>query len=393
MSAYRSAPHLATLVLLAALSPLSINMFLPSLAKIAVDLRTDYALASLSVSGYLAVTALVQLIAGPLSDRVGRRPVLIGTLSIFAFASLICAFADNIAVFLAFRMLQGGAVAGYALSMAIVRDTRPEREAAGLLGYIAMSMAVAPMMGPVLGGVLDTAFGWRTTFHLYAALGLGLLVLVWFDLGETRARQMTDGDGAAPRVRVLLADARFWGYALCSAFSVGAFYIFVSGVPLVAKAVFDVSTATVGMFVGSITAGFATGSFIAGRLAPKVRPTTMMLAGRAIACAGLSAGLVLVFFDVLTPLTYFGSTIFAGLGNGITMPSSNAGVVSVQPRLSGSAAGLSGAFMVGCGAVLTSLTGGLLTEENAAPMLLGLMLSAAVIGLLSAAWVRFLGGD
>ena len=144
-----SPPHLSTLVLLTAFSTLSLNMFLPSLANIARDLETDYATVSLAVSGYLAVTAVIQLIAGPLSDRVGRRPVLLGALAIFTGASVICAMAENIWVFLAFRMIQGGMIAGYALSLAIVRDTTDERRAAGLIGYISMAMAIAPMLGPV----------------------------------------------------------------------------------------------------------------------------------------------------------------------------------------------------------------------------------------------------
>ena len=111
-------PRLITLILLTALSTLSLNMFLPSLANIAEALGTDYASVSLAIGGYLAVTAVIQLIAGPLSDRIGRRPVLLGALALFALASAGCALATRSEVFLAFRMLQGGVIAGYALSLA-----------------------------------------------------------------------------------------------------------------------------------------------------------------------------------------------------------------------------------------------------------------------------------
>ncbi|MEM9062219.1 MAG: multidrug effflux MFS transporter [Pseudomonadota bacterium] len=383
-----SPPKLLTLILLTAFSTLTLNMFLPSLASIAVDLKADYALVSLAVGLYLGITAVVQLVVGTLSDRIGRRPVLLGAICLFTVASIACALAQDVWTFLIFRMLQGGMIAGYAMSLAIVRDTNEERKAASLIGYISMSMAVAPMLGPMLGGLLDTFFGWRANFWFYAVSGLVLLAICWVDLGETNDPSRNRDVNRLAETGALLRSRRFWGFALCTAFSTGAFYIFLAGAPLVAMATFGVSTATLGVFVGSITAGFMTGGFIAGRIAQRFEPTTMMIAGRVIACGGLSVGLVLVLAGTVTPLTYFGSTIFVGLGNGITMPSSNAGAVSVRPKLAGTAAGFNGALTVACGAVLTTLAGVLVKGENGAATLLSMMLSASFIGLLAAFWSR-----
>ena len=172
-------PRLATLVLLTGLSVLSLNMILPSLSNIAADLETDYALVSLSIAGYLAVTAVLQLIMGPLSDRYGRRPVLLAGLAIFVVASLVCALATDIWVFLVFRVLQGAIVSGYAISMAVVRDMVSERKAASLIGYIAMAMAVAPTLGPMIGGALDQLLGWRSGFYAYFTLGIVVLGICW----------------------------------------------------------------------------------------------------------------------------------------------------------------------------------------------------------------------
>ncbi len=130
IAAATTPPKLSTLVLLTALSVLSLNMFLPSLSNMVEDLETDYALVSLSIAGYLAITSFLQLIMGPLSDRFGRRPVLLAGLVIFSFASLVCALATNIWVFLAFRLLQGAVISGAALSRAVIRDIAPEQEAA-----------------------------------------------------------------------------------------------------------------------------------------------------------------------------------------------------------------------------------------------------------------------
>ncbi len=388
MRAATTPPHLHTLILLTAFSPLTLNMFLPSLANIADDLQTDYAVASLAIAGYLAVTAIIQLIAGPLSDRFGRRPVLLCALSVFTFASIGCALAEDIWTFLAFRMLQGGMIAGYTISLAIVRDTTEERRGAGLISYISMSMAAAPLLGPILGGLLDTAFGWRASFYVYFMSGLALLALCWTDLGETNDAVRSGPDKKSDDVIALLVEARFWGYALCTAFSVGAFYTFLAGAPLVARTVFDVSTATLGVLIGSITAGFMTGSFLSARLAPKFPLTTMMLAGRLVACSGLLVGLVIVLAGHLSLVAFFGATVFVGLGNGLTIPSSNAGAMSIRRRLAGTAAGVSGALTVAGGSALTTLTGFLLTDMNAPYMLIGIMFVASFAGLLSAAWVR-----
>ena len=385
MSTDRTPPHLATLVLPTALSVLSLNMFLPSLASIADDFETSNSTVSLAVGGYLAVTAVVQLIAGPLSDRIGRRPVMLGALLIFSAASLVCALANDIWVFLAFRMLQAGTIAGYAVSLAIVRDTTTEQRAAGLIGYITMAMAIAPMLGPMLGGVLDATFGWRANFYFYAMSGVALFALCWVDLGETRPETPTDQESREP-LSFLLKEPLFWAYSLTAAFSTAAFYIFLTGAPLVAVTQFDFSTAELGVYIGSITGGFMLGGFLTGKLSAQVQPISLMLAGRLIACIGPVIGLGLALTGTLTAPLFFGSTIIVGLGNGLTTPSSSASAMSVRPRLAGSAAGLSGALVVSIGAVVTSFTGWALPEEAPATALLWLMLVASGAGLGTVLW-------
>lgn len=381
-------PALLTLILLTAFSTLSLNMFLPSLANIATDLQADYATVSLAVAGYLAVTAVIQLIVGPLSDRVGRRPVLLWALVLFTCASVACVLAQDIWTFLIFRMLQGGIIAGYALSLAIVRDTSSEREAASLIGYISMAMAIAPMLGPMLGGILDTAFGWRASFCFYALVGVGLFALCWVDLGETKPDSAPTTDVKPERAIDLLQEPRFWAFATCNTFSIGAFYIFLTGAPLVAQFTFGVSTAQIGFYIGTITAGFMLGSFLSGRFAPRFKLTTMMLAGRLIACIGLTFGIACIVAGYISPLLFFGSTIFVGLGNGITLPSSGVGAMSIKPGLAGTAAGLNGALIVAGGAVLTTLTGIALPQDGSALVLMLLMLTAAGLSFCAALWAK-----
>lgn len=383
-------PQLITLILLTGFSPLSLNMFMPSLASIADDLATDYATVSWSVSGYLAITAVIQLIVGPLSDRIGRRPVLLVAVFVFVCASVGCVLAQDIKTFLVCRMFQGGMTAGYTLSMAIVRDTRSERQAVSLIGYIGMSMALAPMLGPMLGGVLDTFVGWRSIFVFYAVSGAFLFAVCWFDLGETRRTGEHDPDVIPAKTTALFKEPLFWAYSLCGAFSVGAFYIFLTGVPLVALSEFGVTTAELGIYIGTITMGFMAGGFIAGRFGSRFELTTMVIAGRVVACCGLMVGVVLFSLGAASPLVFFASTIFVGVGNGITMPGSNTGAMSVRPELAGSAAGLNGALIVAGGAVLTALTGVVVSQTNDPRVLLLLMLGAAGAGLCLALWAAYL---
>ncbi|WP_166416940.1 multidrug effflux MFS transporter [Cochlodiniinecator piscidefendens] len=390
MSKLKTPPHLITLILLTGFSPLSLNMFLPSLANIAVDFGANYKTASIAVSGYLALTAVVQIIIGPLSDKIGRRPVLLSAVLIFAIASIGCVLAQDITTFLIFRMLQGGMVAGYTLSMAIVRDTHSEREAVSLIGYIGMSMAIAPMVGPMFGGLLDTFFGWRSIFIFYAMSGAVLFFLCWVDLGETQDTTPSQSTPQASKIGVLLRDPQFWAFSLCGASSVGAFYIFLTGAPLVALSEFGVTTAELGIYIGTITLGFMAGGFLTGRFGSKFELTTMMLIGRIVACLGLLVGSLLIFQGFQSPQFFFASTIFVGLGNGLTMPGSNTGAMSVRPNLAGSAAGLNGALIVAGGAALTTLTGIIMPEENGSQTLLMLMLGASGMGLCFAVWAVYL---
>ena len=171
MRAASSPPSLVTLIFTTALSVPTLNMFLPSLARMSEDFQVDYALVNLSVAGYLAVSAVLQLIVGPLPDRYGRRPILLICMAIFALASVGSVLAGTILVFLGFRLLPAAVVAGPVLSAASLRDRYPPDEAAGKLGHVAMAMALAPMLGPMLGGALDMLFGWRAGFVLYSLLG------------------------------------------------------------------------------------------------------------------------------------------------------------------------------------------------------------------------------
>ncbi|ASP33399.1 multidrug effflux MFS transporter [Labrenzia sp. VG12] len=388
MQSPTAGPRLSTLILLSALCILPINIFLPSLTNMAAEFDVDYAIVGLSLAAYAAVSALLQLVLGPLSDRFGRRPVILGGLVIFLVATLGCILARDIWWFLTFRLIQAVIAPTYAVALAVVRDTTSKQDAASKIGYIAMAWAVAPMLGPGFGGLLDETFGWRASFWFLAAFGVSVLVLCWFDLKETNR---SPSDTILEQFRTypeLIRSRRFWAYTVCMGFSIGAFFAFLAGAPLAANAAFDLSPGVLGLFMGSITGGFMIGSFLSGRFAGRVRLTTMMLTGRIIACAGLLLGLGLYVTGADHVLALFGPCMLVGLSNGLTLPSANAGVLSVRPKLAGSAAGLAGAFTVMSGAIMSWIAGMALSDENVRYGLLVIMLGSAMIALGAAVAAR-----
>lgn len=377
-------PHLITLIILTSTSVLAMNMFLPSLTNMAAEFSVSYSVMNISVAGYLAITAILQIILGPLSDRFGRRPVLLGSILIFSLASLFCALSSNIWIFLSLRVLQGAIISGMTLSRAIVRDIMDPKDAVRVLGTIAMAMAVAPMLGPVLGGVFDEMFGWRAIFWFYLGLGLVLFVLTWADLGETNKNTSATFRKQFSTYPDLLRSGLFWGYSICLSFGIACFYAFLSGAPLVADKVLNLPPSHLGFYMGSITGAFLVGSFISNRLAKHTTSTKLVLAGRTISVLGLSLGLIIVMFGNVSSLSIFGSTLFIGLGNGMSLPSCYVGVMNVRSDLAGSAAGLSGAMGVAAGAILATMMAAILTESNAAFGFLSFLLVAKIISLAGA---------
>jgi DHA1 family bicyclomycin/chloramphenicol resistance-like MFS transporter len=382
-----TAPHISTLILLAGVSALTMNIFLPSLPTMAVYFNVEYSVMQLSVALYLACSGVLQIIVGPVSDRFGRRPVLIWALVLFLLSTLGCILAPNAAVFLVFRMAQAIIATGMALSRAVIRDMVPGAQAASMIGYVTMGMSIVPMVGPFFGGVLESFFGWQANFWVLFALGSGLLWLVWRDLGETLtdpSASMTAQFRAYPE---LLKSRRFWGYCLTAAFSAGAFFAYLGGAPFVGKEVFKMDPFWLGFAFGAPAAGYLTGNFLSGRYSVRIGINRMVLAGCSLSAAGLLVMLLVFLAGYGSPVLFFSFVVFIGLGNGITLPNANAGMLSVRPGLAGSAAGLGGAIMIGGGAALSALAGALLTPETGAFPLLWIMTLSALMAVVSILYV------
>jgi DHA1 family bicyclomycin/chloramphenicol resistance-like MFS transporter len=380
-------PHMFTLVMLAGLSALNMSLFLPSLNTIAAEYGVDYSVMQLAVSGYFAATAIMQIIVGPISDRFGRRPVVLVGFAIFTAASAGAALAPSGAAFLGFRLVQATVATGMVLSRAVVRDLVSQDKAASMIGYVTLGMSIMPMIGPFIGGAVDEFLGWRANFWLLTLMGLFMVVLVWADQGETVRDRGLPFREQVRQYPALLGSPRFWGYVLCTAFAAGAYYALLGGASLVASGVFGLSPLQTGFALGSPTVGYAVGNYISGRFSVRFGVNRMTLVGTGIASAGLAISLAISVSGYESALLFFGFCTFLGLGNGLTMPNATAGMLSVRPHLAGTASGLGGAIMVTGGAALSAVAGSSLSPEAGSLPLQAIMFGSSVLSGVAIAFV------
>ena len=383
----KTPPHISTLILAAGLSALTMNIFLPSLPGMAAWFGVPYGVMQQSVALYLALSAVLQIVIGPMSDRYGRRRVLIGSLVVFLLATVGTLLAPNATVFLIFRMLQAVVAAGMVLSRAVVRDMVADAEAASMIGYVTMGMSLVPMIGPAIGGFLDEAFGWQANFALLLGLGVVVLAQVVADLGETAVLKPVSFAAQVRQYPALLRSQRFWGYSLAAAFASGTFFAFLGGAPYVGDKLYGLSSSRIGLLFAITAVGYLAGNFLAGRYSVRFGMNRMMLAGNLVTTFGLALLTGLTLAGLSGPGVFFGLAVFMGLGNGIALPNANAGILSVRPDLAGTASGLGGAIMIGGGAALAALAGALLPPGSTEMPLVLLMLAASVASVLAVLWV------
>ncbi|MEL6099984.1 MAG: multidrug effflux MFS transporter [Pseudomonadota bacterium] len=376
-------PHLATLVLLSGMSAMVMNMFLPSLPTMTAYFGTEYRLMQLSVAVYLGVSAILQLLIGPISDKYGRRPVMLAGLILFLLATLGCIYAPTAEAFLFFRMAQAVIAVAMVLSRAVVRDLYDQDKSASMIGYVTMGMAIVPMISPAIGGLLDEFFGWKSNFWVFFLLGALSLWLVWADLGETA---VSSGKTLGQQFREypeLFLSPRFWGYSLAAAFCSGAFFAYLGGAPFVGSQVFGMSPAELGFFFGAPAVGYFSGNWFTGRFATRFGINPMILWGCITNALGTFISLGLILMGQGTMLSFFGLMTLVGIGNGLVIPNATAGMLSVRTHLAGTASGLGGAIMIGGGAILSVLPGFFLSKDTGAAPLLWLMAASATAGLLA----------
>lgn len=382
-----TAPHVTTLILLAGISAMAMNIFLPSLPGMALHFEVDYAVMQLSVATYLAMSAVLQILIGPLSDKIGRRPVILWGVGLFCLATVGCLFAPNATVFLIFRGLQAVIAVAMVLSRAVVRDMYAQDRAASMIGYVTMGMAVVPMIAPAIGGILEDAFGWRANFTMLLACGLIVFFIAWRDLGETGKPSDHSLVQQFREYPELLTSPRFWGYCLAAAFGSGAFFAYLGGAPFVGTQVFGLTPSQLGLYFAAPSIGYFLGNWATGVLAARHGVNRMVLWGTIISVIGMGLSLIVSYAGFSGPITFFGFMSLVGIGNGMVIANATAGMLSVRPHLAGTASGLGGAIMIGGGAGLSALAGALLKPGRGEFPLVWLMFITSVLAVFAILYV------
>ena len=383
-------PHIFTLILLASISALTMNIFLPSLPNIASDLNSSTSILGLSVGIYLASSAVLQLIIGPFSDQFGRRPLILWSLIIFCLSTLATVFVTSTAQFLLLRVFQAISASCMVLARAIVRDTTESIEKAGSkIAYVTMGMALVPMVGPAIGGLLDYQYGWEASFWVLCLLGLVILIIAFFDVGETLSDHNQSFLEQISTYPSLLRSKRFWGYCLSSAFVSGAFFSYLGGAPFVGNEVFGLEPKDLGFWFGAPAIGYILGNFLSGRFSTKIGLDKMIFLGVTTALLGISVSLTISFLGQGSMLSFFGFMTLVGLGNGMSIPNATAAMMSINPKLAGTAAGLGSAIMIGGGAGLSAIANFILIPGSSEIPLIMLMWVSVFCGLCSVGYVSY----
>lgn len=385
---------IAVLGALIALGPLTIDMYLPALPSIAVDLNTSSAAVQLTLTGTLIGLALGQLVIGPLSDIVGRRkPLIIGT-GVHVLASLLCLIAPNVAVLGAFRGLQGlGAAAAAVVAMAVVRDLFSGRAAATVLSRLMLVMGVAPVLAPSLGGALLVVGSWRGVFGALAVLGVALMVLAIVALRETLPPERRRSAGVMPVVRTyrsLLRDGQFVTLVLVAALAMSAMFAYIAGSPFVLQEEFGLSEQQFGIVFAAGAIALIGASQLNVVLLGHFSPVRIVMSALSFA---VIVGVVMSVLAELGVGGMFGFLLPLWLilgAVGLVMPNAPALALSRHGEAAGTAAALLGAAQFGSGAIIAPVVG-LLGNDAVAVALVMVATSALALAALAAITIRSRG--
>lgn len=366
------------LVVVSALGPLVMNGVLPANTTIMRELVTDYGVVQLILTVYLFANMVSQIVLGSLSDRFGRRPVMLVSLLIFALGSFWCAWAGSIESLLSGRFVQGfGAAACVILPRTIVRDMYPRDRSASVIGYMTTAMMVAPLFGPALGGWVTDVSSWR---FMYSGLGvIGLLVcgLCSLFLRETRVQTAVSGPALTfvGSARRLLSTREFNALVLIVCGSVGVYYAFLGGAPYVVMELLGNSATDYGRYFIFVAVGYLSGNFLAGKFSVRFGTDRMIV----LAMLPFALGIVLFWLLSLWqhPFGMFFPMFFIALSNGACLPNLMSAMMSVHPEIAGAASGLGGTLMTGIGIVFTLLL--TLFLRDSALVLYIVMTSAALM--------------
>lgn len=366
-----------------AIGPFAMHALAPALPSIAKDFEVSAAAAQLTLSLSLVAMAIANLIWGPLSDRYGRRPMLLAGLAMGAAGSALAALAPELWLVIVGRLLQAaGAAAGMVLARAVAQDVYGQTRAAGVIGQITGVMVAAPMIAPTVAGLVVDSMGWPGVFWMSAILCMVLWGWSATGLTETAPKGVV-GTGTLDMLKgfVIIGGRRsFWRYAGYAAFSLAGFYYFVAIAPFVMRDAFGESAGTYGLYFMLLSGTFMFTNFIAGRVSARFGGERVLMFGAVLSLVGPITVGMLLLSGFHHPLVLFLPGMVQSFGAGLAMPNAMAGAVGAAPERAGAASGLLGFSQFIISAVTTQMAG-FLPHDVALMVPLGLG-SCLLIGVL-----------
>jgi DHA1 family bicyclomycin/chloramphenicol resistance-like MFS transporter len=367
-----------SLASIALIGPLAVHLFLPVIPAVKAALDLPDALAQLAFSISLFGMAFATLVYGTLSDRYGRRPVLLSGLCLFLVGSIISAAAASIVPLILGRLVQAiGAGCGITLVRAIARDAFGPERLVKAIAYLTMFYTLGPMIAPIVGGILVDTLGWRSVFGFALIAAATIATGAYFAIYETRPAVASDrnGPGIFAGYRELFAHPRFTAFVLQSGFSTGAFITVASASSMLMKEYLHRPATEFGFYFVVFPAGFFCGNFIATRLSGRATAEKMVLAGSTLLMATIIVQTALLLSGHVSPLTIFAPAFFITLAQGIALPFGQAEAIATVPRLAGTASGIGVFIQNFCGASFAQIYG-LLADGTPGPMMATAAVSA-----------------
>lgn len=357
---------LPLLVAATASGPLALNIFMPAMPAVAEYYHSPYGQVQLTLSLFFIGLAFGQVVYGPLSDRFGRRPIMILGLALFTAASLLCIVAPTVEILIVSRAAQGfGGCAGMVLSRAVIGDVASRERSAALIAYVTMAMVVVPMVSPATGGLLADWFDWHAIFMLVAAYGA--IVLVWLFFAQVETKH--DRQSIAPGVILgnygrLLANPEFRHYAATGALGTAGFFAFLGAAPYLVIEIMGRPPTEFGLFFFAPASCYILGNFVSARFARRFGIDRLIRIGTLVTLFGATSMLIGGFAGMLTPWALFIPMMFFAFGNGLTIANSAAGAISAIPTIGGTASGLAGFLQMLLGAGSSVVTGSLVRDDQ-----------------------------
>ena len=345
---------LLLLVAMTGVAPISLYMLVPALPVLATTFGRDISIAQMTVSLFMVGIACSQLIMGPLSDKFGRRPVLLAGLGLMVVAGIGSIFAETLPQLIAARFFQAlGGASGMVVSRAIIRDLYSRDRVGAMISLVIAVMMIAQMLSPLTGGLLEIAFGWRAIFYAITAGSLAVAVGIALALPETR-RVRSEGSNFRRDVGSLVRSRAFIGYVLCQVLASQIIFTFAGGGPYIVVTQMGRSSAEYGAWFATTGFAYLVGNLLCVRFAPRHSLEQLIWFGLALQLGGSLVNLVLSLTGVnQAPLWLFGIQMIVMAGNAFVMANSAAGAISVRPEAAGTASGAMGFLQQGIGSLVS----------------------------------------